>query len=318
MICILIYEDILAYTREVNSKLAITKENYSDKEFKDVFLINPYTKMPILLVPKDIVHELPIAKEWEDIDSVCARIASIKSEMNEIVGDEWKKASSKIKKDFIKNKIMKNSFIVEDIISEYNDFKLSPYDFDKDPIGFYKISRELNNVNFEEKILVHNVSPLELVMKICNQFKDLIENNALSKLLYNDDETFRDEKAVQLLFYGIAESYCNSFNLDISPELNSGRGCIDFKFSRGYVERVIVEVKLVSNPQLVHGFKTQLKEYGKAEKTKKLMYLVIDNHEHDRRLNNFYEEYNDSLQKPELVVIDAKIKESASKYNENK
>ena len=62
---------------------------------------------------------------------------------------------------------------------------------------------------------------------------DLIENNQLSKLLYNSDGTRKRESAAQLVFFGIASSYCAANDLDITPEANSGRGPVDFKFSKG-------------------------------------------------------------------------------------
>lgn len=314
----LIYEDILQYTKNINEKLNIDKEHYPDKKFRNNFLINPFKNSEVLLLPKDILHELPIAHEWEEIDEVCRRINAIKEEMNNWVGDEWNKASIRQKKEFIKNKIMKNVNCFEDVMKEYKKFSVKPYDFENDSIGYYKISKELKNIKLEQIFNNEKDKPINIVLKICDKFKDLVENNSLVKLLYDKEEEFRGEKFVQLLFFGIAESYCNSFNIDISPELNSGRGNIDFKFSKGYKERVIVEVKLTSNQQLVHGMKTQIVEYAKAEKTDKLIYLVIDNAHNQKRLEDMYKEYNKMDKKPYLIVIDTEIKKSASVYKDNK
>ena len=141
-----------------------------------------------------------------------------------------------------------------------------------------------------------------------------MENNALTKLLYEKNGKFRGEKSVQLLFYGISDSYCEAFDVDISPELNSGRGNIDFKYSKGYKDRVIVEVKLTSNRQLIHGMKTQIMEYAKAEKTDQLVYLVIDDLKDEEKIKKLYNEYNKIESKPKLIVIDTEIKKSASIY----
>lgn len=312
----LIFEDIIKYTIEKNKILGINIQNYPDNKFKDGFLINPYKNKPILLLPKDILHELPIAKEWEDIDSVCSKIQVIRSEMNDFVGDEWRRTSTSYKKDFIKEKIMKKPENFEKIITEYKKYKIDAYDFGNDSVGFYKIAKELKNVSLGEIEIKDKESPKEKVLKICNKFKDLVENNALAKLLYYKNGEFRGEKAVQLLFFGIAESYCDAFDLDISPELNSGRGNIDFKFSSGYIERIVVEVKLTSNKQLVHGMKTQIMEYARAEKTNQLIYLVIDNKQSEKTLKKLYDEYNKMDKKPNLLVISAEMKDSASIYEE--
>lgn len=310
----LIYEDIISYTNEKNRILGINKENYPDMKFKNGLLINPFKNKPVLLLPKDILHELPIAKEWEDIDNVCTRIQCIRDEMNSFVGEEWKKASVRDKKNFIKENVMKNKERFESVISEYRKFFVEPYDFDNDPLGCYIISKELKNIRLDKIKIDKNDKTKEIILKICKKFKDLVENNALVKLLYEKNGKFRGEKSVQLLFYGISESYCDAFDVDISPELNSGRGNIDFKYSKGYKDRIIVEVKLTSNRQLIHGMKTQITEYAKAEKTDQLIYLVIDDLKNQEKIKKLHEEYNKMENKPELIVIDTEIKSSASIY----
>ena len=310
----LIYDDIINYTNENNKILGINAEKYHDMKFKNGFLINPFKNKPVLLLPKDLLHELPIAKEWDDIDYVCSRVQCIRDEMNSFVGDEWKKASIREKKSFIKEKIMKNVDNFNAIILEYKNFSVEPYDFDNDSLGYHIISKELKKIPLEEIKITKEENAKDIVLKICNKFKDLVKNNALSKLLYEKKGKFRGEKSVQLLFYGISDSYCEAFDVDISPELNSGRGNIDFKYSKGYKNRVIVEVKLTSNRQLIHGMKTQIMEYAKAEKTDQLVYLVIDNLKDKEKIKKLYDEYNKMDNKPVLIVVDTEIKKSASIY----
>ena len=84
----LIYDDIINYTIEKNTLLEINKEKYPDMKFEKGLLINPFKNKPVLMLPKDLLHELPIAKEWDDIDNVCARIQCIRDEMNSFVGNE--------------------------------------------------------------------------------------------------------------------------------------------------------------------------------------------------------------------------------------
>lgn len=311
----LVFEDIIRYTLAKNEKLGITKENYPKLNFKNGFLLNPYrNNKPVLLLPKDILHELPIANDWEDIDRVCAENNLIRSEINDVIGDGWKNVSISEKKKFIKEVIMKDEAKFKNVIADYKKYKIQPYDFEDDKVGFYVISKELKNIDIGTVEISSEDSTKDVVMKICSQFKDLIENNALVKILYDKDGTFKNEKAVQLLFYAIAESYCKAFDIDVSPELNSGRGNIDFKFSTGHDDRIIVEIKLTTNKQLIHGLKTQIQEYAKAEKTDKLVYLVIDNLKNEKKIEQLYSEYNIMEKKPELVVISTELKKSASVY----
>ena len=54
-----------------------------------------------------------------------------------------------------------------------------------------------------------------------------------------------------------------------------GEAPVDFKISRGQ-DITIVEVKLTSNDQYLHGFEVQIEEYGKAEQTDNLVYVLVD------------------------------------------
>jgi hypothetical protein len=85
---------------------------------------------------------------------------------------------------------------------------------------------------------------------------------------------------------------------------------------------VVVESKLTTNNQLLHGFETQIKEYQKAEKTTEGIYLIIDVVGGSvKRLNDLYSLVTkfkqDGLRMPEIYYIDAKPKASASVYNSN-
>jgi hypothetical protein len=58
--------------------------------------------------------------------------------------------------------------------------------------------------------------------------------------------------------------------------VDSGNGQVDFKFSSGFHQRVLVEVKLSRNSKLVDGFTKQLDAYKAAEETMRAVYLVVD------------------------------------------
>ncbi|MBE3129045.1 MAG: hypothetical protein IMZ60_05130 [Actinobacteria bacterium] len=327
MIARIIYEDLIKYTRNIMEKLEINSLNCKEKNIKviDGLLINPYNKKPLILLPKNILHELPIAHEWENIDEVCLRIRQIREEINATIGKEWSKLSASYKKYWLKKLLLHNESLFRQVIEEYKAFDIEPYDFNEDPTGEYiwhNISnRKAKNhplfLYLEENPTFESV--YNLVKKICFKFKDLVENNGLYELFYYNGKP-RKEKIVQKAFYSIADSYCEANNLDLSPEVNSGRGSVDFKISKGYIKRVLVEIKLTTNNQIVHGFRTQLKEYMKAEKTKSTIFLVIDNGGPKNRIESLFNE--DKIAKehniftPEIIIIDAISKVSASRYNQ--
>lgn len=72
-----------------------------------------------------------------------------------------------------------------------------------------------------------------------------------------------------------SKNYISANDLDISFEPDAGRGPVDFKVSRGG-DKTIVEVKLSTNTQYLHGYEEQVEEYGKAECTDKMIYVFVD------------------------------------------
>ena len=81
---------------------------------------------------------------------------------------------------------------------------------------------------------------------------------------------------------------------------------MDFKISRGQ-DITIVEVKL---------FEVQIEEYGKAEQTDKLVYVLVDLG-HPRKVQKVCDlrdrKVDEGVNVPELIVIDSTPKVSASR-----
>lgn len=90
MIARIIYNEIVAYTRRILSELKINPENYPRFAFKNGLVVNPYKCKFLLLLPECILHELPIARCWDDIDRVCSENEAIKAEINEEIGNAWR------------------------------------------------------------------------------------------------------------------------------------------------------------------------------------------------------------------------------------
>jgi len=195
------------------------------------------------------------------------------------------------------------------------------YDFENDPEGIL-VWRKIHETIAKTYPLPLQLKSLtiddvyKVVQEIIKQFAHLIENRGLSKELWSKGKR-RDEKSVQRIFFAVADSYCKANNLDISPEVDTGTGEIDFKFSVGYDYRILVEVKLSDSSHVVPGYEKQLEVYKSAEKTTTGIYIVIDIGKMGKKLDRIWEIRNKflamSLPASEIYVIDGKIKPSASK-----
>jgi hypothetical protein len=315
MIATLIYDDIVKYTKRVYIELGINKDNYPEYSFEAGLLINPYKGCELLLLPIDILHELPIAKSWDDIDRVVSENETIKKEMNELVGKEWKKLASSQKKRYIKDYIFMKPDILAKVIEDYRSTNVKPYDIYQNTD--YKILRLINFIiNGKKELNLSNINSYESSLEIIGIYKNWVENQKGYTTLRGNN-TRDEEKTIQKTLHGIALYYCMTNNLDISPESNTGRGPVDFKISRGN-DKTVVEIKLTSNQETLHGFEIQIEEYAKSEGTENKIFLLIDNGRSSniiRKVEESYENRKKAGENPAtVIVIDAKLKESASKY----
>lgn len=318
MIATIIKEDIRTYTRRINSELGITPENYPDDRFIDGIVYNPYKNCELLLLPKEILHELPIAKCWDDIDRVVSENAAIRQEINEMIGLEWAKYTSHEKKAYLKKMIFMDPEKCTRVLQSYRDSHVGECDWEADlDYVAQRIFRGLNDVGFA--FLQHSAKPpqicsREAIFHVIEIFKDWVENNkGWSEI--QEISTGKREKIVQRLIHLGAKEYITVNNLDISFESDLGRGPVDIKISVG-ADKSICEVKLSSNPQYLHGYQTQVQEYGKAECTENLFYVFVDTG-NPGRLRTIMAEHEKNKQAgikcPELIIIDANIRKSASK-----
>lgn len=173
-----------------------------------------------------------------------------------------------------------------------------------------------SNISVKESIEIE-------VRTICERFKYHIENNSAWRLLYEvrgaeKQEQRISEKKLQILFYISSYEMCKKNDLKISPEVNSGNGPVDFNISSGMSANVNVEMKFADNPQLIHGYKSQIEAYNKAEASVHSFYVVIQTNEGEAvRINSLIKESEKLVKKglgvPEIIVINGARRLSASK-----
>ncbi|MGM4991283.1 chromosomal replication initiator DnaA [Tardiphaga sp. 841_E9_N1_2] len=274
----------------------------------------------IFLVPKDVLRELPVATDWSDIDRVVSFNSTLRHMVNQMIGNITK-ATVTQKKSALKRIALGDPLNFQTLVRDLLANDPTGYDFEKDRKGFEALRQALLTAAQQfPLVIVRPSSPtlrelLRVVREITMQFKQLIENNNLSHLLWEGTKP-RSEKSSQLVYFGVADSYCKSNNLDISPEVHSGGGPVDFKFSTGYALRVLVELKL-STGDIVHGYETQLDIYKAAAQTEEGVFLIIDVGGMGYKLARIQTIQQDQIttgnKSSEIVVVDAMRKPSASK-----
>ena len=244
--------------------------------------INPVDRQqsPVILLPKDVLRELPVAYDWDSVCEAAAKSALLRTKTNALIGAIWK-AKTRRQKKSVREAFLASKEAFSSLLEAIHETVPKNYDFERDPEGLL-VWRNLLTAAARDHPMALMLSGkpsaddvLAIVMRIVEQFRFLIEDKGLWKELWHDGAR-RPEKSAQRLFFAVAHSYCDANDLDISPEMDTGSGSVDFKISVGAGAKVIVETKLSGNSKVVSGYEKQLEVYKKSERTTKGVYIVID------------------------------------------
>lgn len=140
-------------------------------------------------------------------------------------------------------------------------------------------------------------------------FKDVIENKGGHKMFYVGGQPLARETDLHIMYRLVWLGTPS----DVSREVNDGRGPADFKISRGAADKTIVEFKLAKNKSLERNLIAQAEAYQKASDAKEAIKVIVHFTEDERA------KVVRALKKcgleghPDIVLIDASLKESASK-----
>jgi hypothetical protein len=276
-------------------------------------------QVPIILVPRDIVRELPIANDWSDIEQAAMQNARIRDRVNRflarlakptVADRKWalRAAATGSKEDF--------EFFLAAVIENVRS-----YDPNLDVLGYYRLKDIFANglEGLKQKrpynLTVGPEEIMRLVRDTVDLFKRHVEQGNLWEELWVQRKP-KKERASQLIYYAIADAFCRANNVDISPEANMGGGPIDFKFSSGYAARVLVEMKR-SGGTVVHGYEKQLEFYKDAAQTEYGLFVIIDYGDLGNKLTAIRRirqtRINAGARASEIIVIDATPKASSSK-----
>jgi len=276
-----IMNTLLNFTANIAIKLNIKTEKYCYKGEEFEIIRNPLrkTSSPLLLLPYDILRSLPFASTWEEIVSASYENQILRDRFNRYLSMIVKEKTEAAKMRALQG-VMKNKKGISTLFEIIKNSKINPYEY-----NFYK--EKISYIHPTKEIILNN--PLDLssikndkynfniiIKKIIEQFKFLIEHKGANKLLWKDNSTPNKENIAQKMFLMVAESYCENNNIDINPETDTGIGFVDFKFSKGFSKKIILEIKLSTNSEVINGYTTQLKLYMQSEKTLTGYYIVID------------------------------------------
>lgn len=218
---------------------------------------NPYGDRAVLLVPDRFLQELPVLNAddwWQNYEA-----EQLRNDLNyEVLG--------KVSKRDIVAAARRNPTRVRRWAEQKEKVKARPYDLTGDPAGVYQWERAAQQYVTSAPLVLKPASNdaefVATIERVIQQFTHFVEQESGWKLLWDDaHKNPKREEAAQLLFRGITKHYCIANNINVDREVELGRGPVDFKFSNGYNQRALLEVKKLDNSRFWNGLTEQLPSY---------------------------------------------------------
>lgn len=162
-----------------------------------------------------------------------------------------------------------------------------------EPVGFYRIRG--NTYDEAKRRLLF--------------LKDVIENKGGHRIFYLDGRPIEREADLHILY----RLTWFATPMDVSREVNDGRGPADFKVSRGAPDKTLVEFKLAKNTQLERNLAKQTEIYEKASDAThpSLKAILYFSDEQLVRVNTILKRLKLS-NSPHIVLIDANADNKSS------
>lgn len=318
----ILQKNVLQFTERISNELGIVTKEY---EYNGVAYQVPYYRSkPVHFVPMALLADLPIAHDYDDIDAVCNYNTKLKKRVADIIGIAWIQYKDYKKSDW-KKILLNNRKCYDVVIDSYKRLNGLSYDFNMDNKEQYidvYLAEFLNQFPFS--VEATDETPIEeevynLTMSICKQFKHLVEDKRMSEMFHRKGRK-PDESDWQMLLYSVADTYKESNNLDISitREDNPGVGELDFHITRGSKANTVIEIKRTCNENLIHGYRTQLAAYMRAERaTSGIFMVIVEDDSIDTIKQKITEVQIDMRTKgeyiPEVIYVHGKRQPSASK-----
>jgi hypothetical protein len=175
------------------------------------------------------------------------------------------------------------------------------------------VQRVVEDIRVNTSLYLTPVTSYDEALTRANGFKKYVENQDGYRLLNKpgQERPLATEKEVQL-FFGLI-FFGSEF--DVNREVNNGRGPVDFKVSKGAVDKSLIEIKLASNSQLKRNLQNQIEVYEKANGTRTSVKMIVCYTEADVAKVDAVLKELDLRGEKSIVVIDARAdnKPSGSK-----
>jgi len=231
----------------------------------------------VLLAPKRFMKDIPLVTpdgfwSWADAEAG----AELREELNYVLNMSLNKAE---KREAGYEAARSRPSLALKYVEEVAEVRHDPYDVDSDPdllVGWAetgvraaRLLPDLKQPESEEEFR-------QWLESVVLEFQHSVEQRDLWAAFWDDSRTKpRKEKIVQAVASAMFGAHCNAAHVEMSREVDMGRGPVDFKFTAGWEKRALVEVKLIKSSKFFSGASKQLPQYLRTERIEFGIYLCV-------------------------------------------
>lgn len=332
-ICNILKKKFIEYTQKICEEYAIPMQDFFVRHagFDGVrktwnqgrfeLPVNKHSNSYSLLVPKRFLSEIPAQDNGYHYYDAVDHNQQFRNQFNLKINEELSKSQ---RLAVVRAAMLDDPEKAMKFIKEFNRHNPNAsYDFITDPDGlfnWYEDGIDLAcSVDQIKEPQSRNIE--EFVLELAQSFKHAVEEQGGWKHLWDEGYTkHRKEDIAQSLAGMMWRHQCKVADIDINREIETGRGPVDFKFSSGWQERALLEVKYLESNAFLNGLRKQTLQYLKSEEVSFGVYLVIQYEESvrmDQRIADIENEIShlkNEGKNLEVVFVNASPnKKSASK-----
>ena len=324
--CTFLKSQFITYTQSVcrRHNIPMTKQRIYASSFDEsrrqwlatevLAPVNPTNDRPLLLTPARFLRQLPTINpdDWFD----WYQSEQLRLDLN------YKVMHGVDKKTIVAIARRGPRFVHEYAVVQESQ-PARPYDLEHDPLGRYIWHQAaIAFVEANPKWIPAATTEAEFhaaIESLIDQYQLFVEQQGGWKLLWNESKDPKNEEASQLLFKGIAAAHCRANDIVMDREVELGRGPVDFKFSSGYHNRALMEVKKLQNTKFWQSLEAQLPIYMRSDECKHGWFVAI-RYDDGRASTEWLAKLRETISQAETTnavrlryrIIDARPKDSAS------
>lgn len=213
-------------------------DNVNNKSY--LFMQNPYSKLPIKLLPKDILTDSPLADNLQDAIYEITQInQNLRNKTNAIIGDVWFDYNKKEAMQEIWKCILKDNTLLVDFLKELKNYLYEPYNISEDWKGLHRWLLDAYKFNTDElkknKLTIQGtVSLNDFVHNLITSFKEQIENNLWSLFWTKYEHQYHHvrQEYSQKLFFCLSGIFTTNFIQGINVSKDDNDSLKSYVFSK--------------------------------------------------------------------------------------